>query len=35
MKDGPLRILLIEDNPADADLITYELRTAGVEHKAR
>jgi two-component system, cell cycle sensor histidine kinase and response regulator CckA len=35
MKDGPLRILLIEDNPADADLITYQLRTAGVEYQAR
>ncbi len=35
MNDGPLRILLIEDNPADADLITYELRHAGVLHEAR
>src|SRR5688572_27845909 len=35
MKNGPLRILLIEDNPADADLITYELRHAGVDHEAR
>jgi two-component system cell cycle sensor histidine kinase/response regulator CckA len=35
MKDGLLRILLIEDNPADADLITYELRNAGVQHHSR
>src|SRR5438105_4707588 len=35
MKSGQLRILLIEDNPADAELITYELRNAGVAHKAR
>jgi two-component system, cell cycle sensor histidine kinase and response regulator CckA len=35
MKNGALRILLIEDNPADADLITYELRHAGIEHEAR
>jgi two-component system cell cycle sensor histidine kinase/response regulator CckA len=35
MKDDALRILLIEDNPADADLITYELRQAGVQHESR
>jgi len=35
MKDDPLRILLVEDNPADADLITYQLRSAGVEYQAR
>jgi PAS domain S-box-containing protein len=35
MNNGQLRILLIEDNPADADLITYELRNAGVLHHAR
>jgi PAS domain S-box-containing protein len=35
MKNAALRILLIEDNPADADLIKYELRTAGIEHHAR
>ena len=34
MKNAPLRILLIEDNPADADLITYELRKGGIEHSA-
>ena len=30
----PLRILLIEDNPADAELITYELKRAAVEHES-
>jgi PAS domain S-box-containing protein len=34
MKHAPLRILLIEDNPADAELITYELRRAQVLHEA-
>lgn len=34
MKPTPLRILLIEDNPADAELITYELRRAEVEHES-
>ncbi|HEV8543870.1 MAG TPA: PAS domain S-box protein, partial [Verrucomicrobiae bacterium] len=35
MKNGHLHLLLIEDNPADADLITYELRRAEVEHEMR
>ncbi|MGZ8900233.1 MAG: ATP-binding protein, partial [Limisphaerales bacterium] len=35
MKPNPLRILLIEDNPADAELITYELTRAAVEHESR
>ena len=34
MKNGPLRILLVEDNPADAELITYELRRAEVDHES-
>ena len=34
MKPGPLRILLIEDNPADAELINYELKRAEVEHES-
>lgn len=33
MKHPPLRILLVEDNPADAELITYELRRGEVEHE--
>lgn len=28
--DEPLRILILEDNPADAELIQYELREAGL-----
>ena len=35
MKRAPLRILLIEDNPADAELIRYELQRGGVEHESR
>lgn len=35
MKQDILHILLIEDNPADAELITYELRRAEVHHEAR
>ena len=35
MKPNPLRILHIEDNPADAELITYELTRAAVEHESR
>jgi two-component system, cell cycle sensor histidine kinase and response regulator CckA len=34
MKPSPLRILLIEDNPADAELITYELKRAEVDHES-
>ncbi|HEX7862581.1 MAG TPA: response regulator [Verrucomicrobiae bacterium] len=34
-KPTPLQILLIEDNPADAELITYELRRAEVDHESR
>ena len=34
-KATPLQILLIEDNPADAELITYELRRAEVDHESR
>ena len=30
MKQSPLQILLIEDNPADAELITYELQRSGI-----
>ncbi|HVK57138.1 MAG TPA: PAS domain S-box protein, partial [Candidatus Kapabacteria bacterium] len=30
----PLKILLVEDNPADAELITYELKRAGVDHES-
>ena len=35
MKAPLLRILLIEDNPADAELIRYELQRGGVEHESR
>ena len=35
MNNGALHILLIEDNPADAELITYELRRAEVHHQTR
>lgn len=34
MSNGSLTILVIEDNPADAELITYELKRANVEHRA-
>jgi two-component system, cell cycle sensor histidine kinase and response regulator CckA len=30
----PLKILLVEDNPADAELITYELKRAEVDHES-
>ena len=33
--NDPLRILLVEDNPADAELIQYELDHGGVEHEAQ
>src|SRR3954471_19642589 len=35
MKNDALHLLLIEDNPADAALITYELRRSGLEHELR
>ena len=35
MKRAPLQVLLIEDNPADAELIAYELSRAGVEMESR
>jgi two-component system cell cycle sensor histidine kinase/response regulator CckA len=35
MNPEPLHILLVEDNPADAELIQYELRRSGVEHQAQ
>ncbi len=35
MNSEALRILLIEDNPADAELIQYELQRGGVEHEAQ
>jgi two-component system, cell cycle sensor histidine kinase and response regulator CckA len=35
MKNGILHILLVEDNPADAELITYELKRANISHEAR
>ena len=34
MNPSPLRILLIEDNPADAELITYELKRAAVPYES-
>jgi two-component system cell cycle sensor histidine kinase/response regulator CckA len=34
VKPDPLRILLIEDNPADAELITYELKRAELAHES-
>lgn len=34
MKNAPLQVLLIEDNPADAELITYELKRAGIDFEA-
>jgi two-component system, cell cycle sensor histidine kinase and response regulator CckA len=35
MNPEALRILLVEDSPADAELIQYELKRGGVEHQAR
>lgn len=35
MNKAPLRILLIEDNPADAELIQYELRRAEIHLEIR
>src|SRR5579862_314580 len=32
---GPLRILLVEDNPSDAELIEFELRNAGLAFSSR
>ncbi|MEX2030435.1 MAG: GAF domain-containing protein [Anaerolineales bacterium] len=34
MSSSPLRVLLLEDQPADAELIRHELRTAGFEFEA-
>lgn len=34
MSNGALQLLVIEDNPSDAELITYELKRAQVEHEA-
>jgi CheY-like chemotaxis protein len=31
---GPLQILMIEDNPADAKLLEYELRRGGIEFES-
>src|SRR5688572_27353852 len=35
MNPEPLQILLVEDNPADAELIQYELQRSGVAHHAQ
>jgi DNA-binding NarL/FixJ family response regulator len=32
MSDRPIQILLLEDSPADAELILQELRRAGISH---
>lgn len=34
MTAGPLRILLVEDNSADAKLLEYELRRGGIEFRS-
>ena len=31
MKMGPLQVLIVEDSPADAKLLEYELRKGGIE----
>ena len=35
MKRSPLRILLVEDNPSDAELITHELKRAELDYVSR
>ncbi|MEE9911733.1 MAG: PAS domain S-box protein [Deltaproteobacteria bacterium] len=35
MVNQPLRILILEDNPADAELIQFELRDAGINHTVK